>query len=482
MHIVKLLFLTALVSLLAACAYKTQPVPNPSTARLLIPGQEGSPRTIQIFFDGTSNDWLARTNVRRRFEIAAAAESPFAPCLYVEGVGVNTLSGKVLGTGIKNRVLKGYQFLAKNWSPGRKDKIYLYGFSRGAFQARVLAGMMAHCGLPDAQASGLTDNQLEALSEQVWDFCRVTLKDPVGTSLSTPAWKAHLKKNQEATQKRFPKVRFSNPSIQMMAIWDTVPGLPFTQMAELEAPSEYDEQRYKVRPYPNLELVMHALALDDRRSRFAPLLVGPPLDPATKVYEVWFPGAHSDVGGGYDDSNDMAGLSLHWMHELMLERGLTQRIQGFYRDAQGILHHPEKSTAMKLVNKDQRRLLPHGSTVDFSVFRRADGRPHPEEGHPDGVVYAPEIEVILPRETDTDPTTVRTKKLKLAGPYTQASAAEALQSVGLKLYNPDSTRTQSTGTVPLAPSQMKVLLKPVDLSADAGGAADAPAPQEVGAP
>lgn len=464
----RFLFLTALVSTLAACAYKTQPVPNPSTARLLIPGQEGSQRTIQIFFDGTSNDWLARTNVRRRFEIAAAAESPFAPCLYVEGVGVNTLSGKVLGTGIKNRVLKGYQFLARNWSPGRKDKIYLYGFSRGAFQARVLAGMMAHCGLPDAEGSGLSDQQLEALSEEVWDYSHAHLKDLLGAGHGTEAWKTHLLKNRTAVQTQFRGAKFHNPSIQMMAIWDTVPGLPFTKMDELEAPSENKKQLYKVRPYPNLELVMHALALDDRRSRFAPLLVGPPLDPATKVYEVWFPGAHSDVGGGYGDSNDMAGLSLHWMHEVMLERKLTQRIQGFYRDAQSVLHHPEKSAAMKLINRDQRRLLPHGSTLDFSIFRRADGRPHPEEGEPGGVVYAPVLEVILPRETGTDPTTVRTKKLKLAGPYTETTAAAALQTVGLKLYNPDSARTQSTGTVPLDPAQMQILLKPVDLSAASG--------------
>jgi len=458
------LICAALCGLISSCNYNVQQTPNLSTPRVLATDQSGKPKRLQIYFDGTSNDWLARTNVRRRFELTAAAEDPFHPCLYVEGVGVSTFSGKVLGTGIKRRVLQGYCFLARHWSQKNCDEIDLYGFSRGAFQARVLAGLLAHCGLPDAHQSEMSDAQLEKLASEVWTFSEKELKDLLGNGKSAGEWHTHLESNRQLTRQRFPNLTFQNPKIRFMGLWDTVPGLPFTQMDELNNPRPDKDQLYKIRPYPNVGLILHALALNDVRSRFMPLLVGPPLDPSTKVHEVWFPGAHSDVGGGYDkDSNDLAGVSLAWMHQLMISEKLTTRTQGFFSDSHGLLHHPENNIAMKLINEQKRRILPRGSVVDLSVFKRANAKPHPEEGGPkEGVVYEPMLAVLAPGEDASSTDRVKTETLQLKGPYTPEQAKAALESIGLKLYEPGSLRTQSTGKTPLEVSDMKVLLQTVD--------------------
>jgi uncharacterized protein (DUF2235 family) len=455
------LLVGALMVSASSCSHNVQQVPNLARSRDLSELDLNKPKRIQIFFDGTANNWLARTNVRRRFELSGASEDPAHPCFYVEGVGVNTLSGKLFGTGIKKRVLEAYCFLAQHWSGRDNDDIQIYGFSRGAFQARVLAGMMAHCGLPDKVRSGLTQAELEKLVDRLWDYCREDLRDLPKGDHSASEWRTHLANNRRMTEEKFGG-KFNNPPIQMLAIWDTVPALPFTEMDELGRSKDGEAQRYKVRPYPNIKNVFHALALDEKRNRYAPLLVGPPLDSATKVHEVWFPGAHSDVGGGYRDSNDLAGSSLVWLHRLMVARSLTNRPQGFYEDSHGLLHHPEKMAVMKLVNKEVRRLLPEGSMVDFSVFRRADGKPHPEEGVEGGVVYEPVLETIGSVQADASAETVATRELKLSGPYTKASAAAALRKIGLRLYEPENTGTQSTGVTPLDLSEMKVLLKVVD--------------------
>jgi hypothetical protein len=86
--------LLSLVGLiLSSCAGpETQQAPN-LTMRREISHKQLPVRVMQIFFDGTSNKWSNRTNVRRRFEAAAIAEDPTHPCLYVEGVGNNSLSG-----------------------------------------------------------------------------------------------------------------------------------------------------------------------------------------------------------------------------------------------------------------------------------------------------------------------------------------------------------------------------------------------------
>lgn len=388
-------FVPIAVTFLVGCrTYQTQVVPNPEAPRVLSVNDQALPRQIEIYFDGTANDWSARTNVRRRFEAAAQAEDPSNPCLYIEGVGTDSLAGKIFGVGMRSRVLKAYKFLAKHYRADRKnndpDRIFIFGFSRGAFQARMLTGLMAHCGLPSLGGKKLTskqENELDELAEKVWEYCEKNLVDLTAQQSleqKVTGWRQHLATNRATLQRdvggQYPAFAWSNPDIKLLAIWDTVPGLPFEKLQKMGEP-ENGRQRFKVGAYPNVKTIVHALSLDDRRSKFEPLPVGAPIDPAaTNVYEVWFPGAHSDVGGGYEDSNDMAGRSFNWLHQIMFQDKISTRKTLVYEDSLALMHHPEDALIHRLSSDAVPRRLPVGAQIDRTAFRRADGVGHLEEG------------------------------------------------------------------------------------------------------
>ncbi|MDB6075250.1 MAG: hypothetical protein JWO89_2890 [Verrucomicrobiaceae bacterium] len=447
---------------MVSCVHdKVQFAPNPSIPRRLAPQDLGQTKQINVFFDGTANTWEARSNVRRRFELQAQAEDPQFPCVYIEGVGVNTLAGKAFGIGMKKRVLQGYCFLARNWSKGPQDRIHIFGFSRGAFQARMLAGLMAHCGLPDATSNRISDQDLRQLAEKVWNYSVKHLPDPPerasGAKIPLSEWTQRLEANQtEIRQQRFSTGwTFNYPTIQLLGIWDTVPGLPFTELLDDGGVVTGTKQVYKVRPYPNTKVTIHALSLDEKRSQFHPIIVGPPIDPSTKVYEVWFPGAHSDVGGGYRDSNDMAGTTLSWMQQVMRSEKLVTQNHSFYGDAHGIMHHPEEDRFGSIGSHSQARTLPYGSLVDFSVFKRANSELHPEENRSKGITYAPTLQVIQPNGS--------TKSLKIEGHlnYEPSDARKLLQSVGLDLYYATGNLDKRPVGAPLNIQQMAVQVEAV---------------------
>lgn len=462
----------AMVLLVGCQSYQTQVVPNPEAPRFLSAEDRKLPRQIEIYFDGTSNDWKARTNVRRRFEVAAQAEDPAYPCLYIEGVGTDSLVGKAFGVGMKSRVLTAYKFLAKHYRPGRsagnEDRILIFGFSRGAFQARMLTGMIAHCGLPrppertrpKKEELAQDDKRLDALAKDAWDYCEHHLLDLTTEESKrggVSAWRERLASNRASLQShvngRHPGFTWSLPTIKLLAVWDTVPGLAFNELHKHGEP-EHGHQTYKVGAYPNIQTIVHALSLDDRRSKFEPLPVGAPIDPsATNVYEVWFPGAHSDVGGGYGDSNDMAGTSFNWLHRVMEQRTIVKkgRINPVYDDPLALMHHPEEAMIHRITSDNVPRKVPAGAHIDRSVFRRADGNAHPEENRGKYVVY--QTSNPLNGGTAHGQVLDATK----AG-RTRAEQERYLASLGLVLHDDTGTRDEKAlperGAQPLSITQM----------------------------
>ncbi|MDB6137649.1 MAG: hypothetical protein JWO94_721, partial [Verrucomicrobiaceae bacterium] len=249
--------------LLSACQnldHMVQITPK-TIPRALSPQDEKASHQIELFFDGTSNDWQARTNVRRRFEMVAWQEDPAFPCCYIEGVGegnsLGSLSGKVFGFGMKSRVLQGYNFLARNWRKG--DTVFIFGFSRGAFEARMLAGLLAHCGLPSALKEPYPSRRLDRTLDQIYDYCAASLKDPEGAPTAKD-WDTALSNNRRQTQRTFASSGFAfndgnQVKIEFLGLWDTVPGLPFIKsLTEMATPQPGRPQEYKVRPYPNIKV------------------------------------------------------------------------------------------------------------------------------------------------------------------------------------------------------------------------------------
>ena len=353
-----LLFLLSLAMLNVSCSSRnTQTAPPPPIKEIT---SFKKPKTILIFLDGTSNKWNSRTNVRRLFENLASHEDPSLVCYYLEGVGSNfigSLSGAALGRGMKPRIKKGYQFLSQHYETG--DKIYLFGFSRGAHQARALTGIISHCGLlsPDSTSSSNL--------EKVWDFCR----KENDISPTSDEWNEVMENQNPPFSQRLEReanvsMRFA--PIEFIGLWDTVPGSAFKKFGPY-GESLKDNKigiRYKSSAYPPIKHMAHALSLDERRSRFKPLLVDPKINKKhTRLEEYWFAGAHSDVGGGYSDTNALSGVSLNWMIEQM--QLIDQRwtiLPRFYQDPLAPQHESINDYPGNKFSKAKAREFPQGKT------------------------------------------------------------------------------------------------------------------------
>jgi len=185
----------------------------------------------------------------------------------IDGTFNNSL-GQRLGLGIKENVLNIYRFLAENYQ--KDDEIYLLGFSRGAYVARTVSGLLHTVGL-------LPRNELNSLAA-AFKYFRTPIHNRNPHSFS----------------------RYHRPEIKMMAVWDTV-GL-------IEQHIGFHDSHLS----PEVKNAFHALAVDEKRPHFKPSLWTGKINSDQNVEQVWFAGVHGDVGGGYLDSG-LSDITLDWI-------------------------------------------------------------------------------------------------------------------------------------------------------------------------
>lgn len=256
-------------------------------------------KRLIVCFDGTWNDAAsgeALTNVAKlsRAIIEQDRRGVIQKVKYIAGVG--TGYGGALGRGIGAsgievgaRVQEGYKFLAANYEPG--DEIYVYGFSRGAFQARSLAGLIAFVGLMNPNA-GISVGD-------AWQVYRA------GRDGADPA---ALRKVRQASDYPVP--------VKLVGVWDTVGniGNPLWEGGRLAERFKFHDTRLS----PTVEVGLHALSIDEQRGPFRPALwtrrAHEPLPEHQRVEQVWFSGVHADVGGGYEETA-LSDIALLWMAE-----------------------------------------------------------------------------------------------------------------------------------------------------------------------
>lgn len=266
------------------------------------------PKRLVVCFDGTWNaadSERAETNVVKlaRAIPVRAPNGELQLVLYLRGVGTGGLADRLVGgatgEGVENNLRSGYMFLAQNYEQG--DDIYLFGFSRGAFTARSLSGFIS--------AAGLLKRECLSLLVEAWEYYRM----PRAARSSSPFHQRRQPNCQEAVR------------IKCVGVWDTVGalGVPVTAFADfnLEKFGFHDTQASDMVDY-----AFHALAIDEMRDEFVPTLWTKPASssstPAPHVEQVWFAGAHSDVGGGYDRANALSDIPLVWMAERAQSCGL----------------------------------------------------------------------------------------------------------------------------------------------------------------
>ncbi|MCX7067877.1 MAG: DUF2235 domain-containing protein [Methylococcales bacterium] len=313
------IILICIGTLLSGCA-STQPstVTIPS-----ITSDKGHPvqphKNIFVFLDGTANDEKSATNVWRLNYLIKKDKNPQTVTIYIKGVGVDqskskVIFGKILGKDMQKRILEGYDFIAQQYHSG--DDVYIFGFSRGAHTARALAGFIAYAGVPVAPNGGI----------EAWKkILKLTKKKKDQDYLNQwTQWKPEQAPLLAKEIKDKLNFDMQTAEIKFLGIWDTVPGSQLKNYGECKEllgikKRLFDEgERYKTDSYPPIRYIAHAVSLDEKRSEFKPLLLCPPINSGSSsstLKEVWFSGAHSDVGGGYDDCNGLSGISLNWMIE-----------------------------------------------------------------------------------------------------------------------------------------------------------------------
>ena len=274
-------------------------------------------KNIVLCLDGTSNQYGQRnSNVVRLYECLDLGDPSRQVGYYDPGVGtfsahpvlgaparaVMRALGMAFGLGLTVNVKEAYRYLMEAYVPG--DRIYVFGFSRGAYTARVLAGWINMCGLLRRGNGNLVDYAFRLYRQA--DFDTAYGDDAIGLTGFKDTF------------------AYRGCRVHMLGLWDTVATVGWIYNPKR---FPYTRKAYSVRH------VRHALALDERRAFFQ----NDPFDPAEvarraperahaggTIEEVWFAGVHSDVGGGYPyGENHLARIPLAWMLDEARALGLA---------------------------------------------------------------------------------------------------------------------------------------------------------------
>ena len=313
------------------------------------------PRNLIVCCDGTSNEIGANlTNVLKLYRILDKDEHQRV--FYDPGVGTvaqlamwgrlrqkfSEFLGLATGYGLDANILDAYRWLCANYQ--ESDRIFLFGFSRGAYTVRALAGLINMIGL-------LNEDQLQITGYGLTAYKRAAERDDLPI-----AWQfQRISEGRDVT-------------IHFMGVWDTVASVIVPRPDRLYLPSlqflPYTKQNSRVR------IARHAVAIDERRAmfrnynwnpdqKFAARRFGSP-DAQQDSKQVWFAGVHADVGGGYpEDESGLAKFPLRWMlaeaeaagarlsaslrHHLVEGRKLPGGRQTYVEpDAGGLLHRSLK--------------------------------------------------------------------------------------------------------------------------------------------
>jgi uncharacterized protein (DUF2235 family) len=288
-------------------------------------------KNIVICSDGTGNTTIKDrgTNVFKLFEAVDVnghrADMTLRRQLafYDDGVGTQDLRwirvfAGATGYGLSRNVKRLYRELCRVYEPG--DAIYLFGFSRGAFTVRTLAGLISECGLLPPQEYA-TEREFRTQARAAYKAYRRKYRALLARLSPRAGMAADEFKARYARRDR--SGRPLEPSIKLLGVWDTVDavGLPF-RLADAWNALIWQFKFNTTSLTPIVEKGCHALAMNDDRASFQPVLWSERKeDVRSRVEQVWFAGAHSNVGGGYPQQG-MSLVSLGWMMTRAEEQGL----------------------------------------------------------------------------------------------------------------------------------------------------------------
>ena len=295
------------------------------------------------------------TNVVRIFNAVAQRDARGAEQqrYYHPGVGTNgswfdKVAGGSTGAGLDRNIMSAYRELCDRYRPG--DAIYLFGFSRGAYTVRSLAGFIGRCGLLDT--TGLQEFRIWENIERLFH--------------------SGYRRRVESREKHsWDDLAFHEGGqavkIRFLGVWDTVGALGIPEdMAFLSLLDNLkDHSFHDTMLGTHIEVARHAVALDEMRASFQPTLWS--AQAGQDARQVWFPGVHCDVGGGYRETGLSDG-ALAWMVDEAHKQGLAfndKMVEQIRPASQDVLH--ESCEGAFLLLPTQPRCAPLLSAADAPV-------------------------------------------------------------------------------------------------------------------
>lgn len=340
-------------------------------------------RNLIICLDGTKNEVKAKavTNVFRVADIAELTNFDKQLLYYGPGVGTmaapsawtgvaqrfSLLGGMLLGHGMRQDIAEAYTYLMNTWRPG--DKVFIFGFSRGAYTARALCGMLYRVGLLRPGSDNLVPYAVRV-------YARRPGKD--SDLARSEGWDRMDKFSEALAITREDGKRRSFP-VEYLGIYDTVKA---TKSFSRDIRWPY------TRSLPNVRAIRHAVSIDEKRRPYPEYLVQPDStsNDLEEFDEVWFAGVHSDVGGGFVDNPQLGQIAMRWIIDGAIKRGLRVRGQRYMNrfgklgeaDACAPMH--ENGWAWRfaqapwywIVNPWRRRRIPEGAKIHESVEIRRE--------------------------------------------------------------------------------------------------------------
>ncbi len=313
-------------------------------------------KNIVVFSDGTGQKggFGSNTNVYKLFNMLED-RTPAQVAFYDPGIGVHGVLAKATGIGMSKNICDCYRFIFDHFQAG--DRIYLLGFSRGAATVRSLSGFIHLFGiLPQSRIDLIED------AYRVYEIEDADKRAAAATALigrNTTMW----------------------TRIEFLGCWDTVAalGVPDRKLdALIDKIPQFRHRFHDLKLSQTVKHGRHALALDDERKEFHPVLWDADIQPGQTLKQVWFCGMHADVGGGYPEQG-LSDIALAWLRDEAVKVGLRLypgNTVPIAPDPQGLMHDSMSHWWEKLIYRREPRWWPPGRSdlpvVHRSVIERAE--------------------------------------------------------------------------------------------------------------
>ena len=290
-----------------------------------------APKKIVICLDGTGNQMEAKghTNVAALYQMLDLSDPAMQLGYYDPGVGTmssanargrierwfSRMCGLAFGSGLKTNLVEAYTFLMRHWQPG--DELYIFGFSRGAYTARALVGMLNRPGLLRPGSENLVRYAVARYATN--KTFSITNKENIREFSHAFCWGTEAQPLSRPRRNDTYQMHWHAVPIAYLGVWDTVKAAGILRLGDLHWP--FTHQLF------NVKRIRHAVSIDEYRRPYREYLADPR---HYGLEEAWFAGVHSDVGGTFEDDPRLAKIALKWIvdgtvHDLHLRAGAYPR-------------------------------------------------------------------------------------------------------------------------------------------------------------